>query len=111
MVNTVKEGFQIQIYYPFLALLYFAPRLIYRLMRIAVRPESIAVGVKVRFPDRGQHLCNRLLDKPVYDRRYSQLALASVRFGDFYPFDDLRSVVTTQKLAFDLGPILLQVIR
>jgi len=67
------------------------------------------VGVKVRFPDRGQYLCYGLLDQAVDDRRYTQFAFATVRFGYLNPVDGLRSVVTAQELAFDLGPVVGQV--
>jgi len=111
MVNAVKESIQIKINNPFPALYDLALRLIYRLVRIAIRPESVAMGVKVRFPDRGEHLRYRLLDNSVYDRGYTQLALATIGFGYFNPFDGLWSVVTIQELAFDLGPVVCQVIR
>ena len=53
MVNTVKESIQIKVDNPFPALYDLALRLVYRLVRVAIRPEPVAVGVKVRFPDRG----------------------------------------------------------
>ena len=98
MVNAVKECIQIKVYDPFPALHNLASRLVYCLVRVAVRPESVAVGMKVRFPDRGEYLRYGLLDETVYDRRYTQFAFATVRFGDLNPIDGLRSVVTAQEL-------------
>ena len=110
MVNAVEEGVQIEVNHPFLALFYLASRLVNGLMRIAIWPESVAVGVKMRFPDRGQHLRYRLLDEAVYNRGYSQLAFAAVRFGYLYPLNGLWSIVTVQKLTLDLGPVLFQLV-
>lgn len=110
MVNTIKECIQIKVDDPVLALYDLATRLIYGLVRVAIWPESVAVGVKVRFPDRGEYLRYGLLDETVYDRGNAQLAFATIRFGYFNPFDGLRPIVTAQELAFDLGPVLCQVI-
>jgi hypothetical protein len=62
MVNTIKESIQIKVDHPFPALYNLIARLIDRLVRVAIRPESVTVGVKVRFPDWGQHLRYCLLD-------------------------------------------------
>ena len=110
MVNTIKECVQIKVYDPFLALRYLASHLVDSLVRVAVRPESVAVGMKVRLPDRGKHLRYGLLDETVHDRGYTQLAFAAVRFGYVNPFDGLWSIVTAQELAFDLGPVAYQAI-
>ena len=53
VVNAVKEGVQIEVNDPFLALLYLASRLVYRLLRVAVRPESVAVGGENAVPRSG----------------------------------------------------------
>lgn len=110
MVNAIKEGIEIKVYNPFLALLYLATCLLYRLVRVAIRPESVAMGVESEVPRSGLAPVLGLLDEAVYDRRYPQLALATIRLGHFNPLKGLWSVATTQKLAFDLGPVVCQVL-
>ena len=51
------------------------------LVRTAIGSKPVAAAMEVFLPARLQHLCNRLLDKPIQHRRYSQLAAAAIWLG------------------------------
>ena len=82
MINPVKKCIQITIHYPSVARPDGGLCLTNGLMRTAIGAKPVAAVMEVFLPARLQHLCNRLLNKPILYRRYTQLAGAAIWLGD-----------------------------
>ena len=78
-------------------------------MRIAPRPEAVAVRMKVGVPLALDDLSQRLLDKSVRHRRYAQESFSSVWLGDFYAPHGRWSVRPRYQLHAHAGPVRFEV--
>jgi hypothetical protein len=81
VIDLIKEGFEVDVDYPALSRLDVFLCRPYRVMRAPARSESVTVGAETFFENRAQYLVDRLLDKSVQYRGYSQRPLASIGFG------------------------------
>lgn len=87
MHDYIQKGFQIEVYDPVVALAKVRLPLPHGLMGRALRAESIALGVEVRFPLRGDDLRDGLLDEVIQHRGNAQGAGFPVRFRDLHTLD------------------------
>ena len=97
MVHAVEELLQIHVHHPSAARLDVALRLTYRVVRLASRPESVAVLAERGIEDRLQHLQDRLLDEPVEHGRNAQLPHPSPALRDLLPLHRGRSVASIEQ--------------
>jgi hypothetical protein len=81
----------------------------HRLVSVAPRPKTVAVGVEVAVPLLLHHLGHSLLDEPVHHGGDAQQALSSVWLGDFHALDRLGLVSAGHQLRADAGPMRFEV--
>src|SRR5678816_745330 len=79
-------------------------------MRAASGSEPIAVLAKMRFPDRAQHLTERLLDQSIGYRRYPQCPRPALRLRDLHHPYPCGLILPCPQLRFDLFPMHFEVL-
>ena len=78
-------------------------------MCAAPRPEAVAVRAEARVDERLQHLQQRLLDQPVHDGRYPQLAHPATRLGDAHTAYRIGPVTAVEQPSSNVGPRALEI--
>lgn len=77
----------------------------YRLVSVAALAETVAVSAEPALEERGQHLCQRLLDHAIQHRRHTQRALRPVGLRDEHPAHWRRVIRPLHKRGAYTGPV------
>ena len=107
--DVVEELLEVDVDDPYVAVVEILQGLHNGVLTSPSRPEAVGAVAEDGFEDGGKHLCDCLLDDPVYHRGYAELPFPAVGLGYLDPSHRLWLVRSRPYLSFDFLEVFLQV--